>query len=71
MLKILEDTGLDISMNRLFTGKMASAVVIGLSALALSGCIGGTTFGTGVSQEKQLMDDLEGMMRLGGKKRKA
>ena len=38
--------------------------------MALSGCVGGTTFGTGVSQEQQLLNDLQGMMSFGSKKRK-
>jgi hypothetical protein len=61
---------LDNLMGRYFAGKVALAVGLGFSALALSGCIGGTTFGTGVSQERQLVNDLEGMMTMGGKKKR-
>ena len=50
--------------------KITSALMLGLSAMTLSGCVGGTTFGTGVSQEKQLLQDIEGMLSLGSKKRK-
>ncbi len=58
-------------MGRLATGKIFSATVLGFSALALSGCVGGTTYGTGVTQEEQLIKDLEGMISFGSKKRKA
>ncbi len=58
-------------MVRLVTEKMFSAMVLGLSALALSGCVGGTTYGTGVTQEEQLIKDLEGMISFGSKTRKA
>lgn len=47
-----------------------SVVLVSLSALALTGCVGGTTYGTGVSQEAQLIQDLEGMMSMGSKRRK-
>ena len=40
------------------------------AALALSGCVGGTTYGTGVSQEAQLLADVGNLTSLGtGKKR--
>lgn len=32
------------------------------SAVAMSGCVGGTTYGTGVSQEEQTIDDLANML---------
>ena len=53
-----------------FAGKMISAILLGFGAIAMSGCVGGTTFGTGVSQERQLLNDLEGMISFGAKKRK-
>jgi hypothetical protein len=45
----------------------ASATVAGavlVACLALSGCMGGTTYGTGVSQEKQTVDDIYNMFTL-------
>lgn len=57
-------------MGKFVTGKMLSTLVIGASALALTGCIGGTTYGTGVTQEAQLLKDLEGMVTFGSKKTK-
>lgn len=39
--------------------------------LVLSGCVAGTTFGTGVTQEQQLIQDIEGMVSLGSKRKKA
>ncbi len=50
-------------------GKLAVALCA--SAFLLSGCVGGTTYGTGVTQEAQLLQDLEGMMSFGSKKKKA
>jgi len=41
------------------------------SVLILSGCVGGTTYGTGVTQEQQLLNDLEGMVSFGSTKRKS
>ena len=58
------------NMDGKFGGHKTSLLVLGVLALGLSGCIGGTTFGTGVSQEQQLLEDLEGMMSMGSKKRK-
>jgi hypothetical protein len=41
---------------------MASATA--LAGLALSGCVGGTTYGTGVTQEKQTLKDVYTMFNL-------
>ena len=57
-------------MGKLVTGKMLSTLVLGASVLALTGCIGGTTYGTGVTQEAQLLKDLEGMITFGTRKSK-
>ncbi|MFZ1814650.1 MAG: hypothetical protein WBO55_10875 [Rhizobiaceae bacterium] len=37
---------------------------LGLSLLAVSGCVSGTTYGTGVSQEEQTVNDLVNMFTL-------
>jgi len=55
-------------MGNFVTVKILLTLVIGLSALALTGCVGGTTYGTGVTQEAQLLKDLEGMISFGTKK---
>ena len=39
-------------------------LVAGIAVLTLSGCVGGTTYGTGVSQERQTVDDLYNMFSL-------
>jgi len=57
-------------MGNFVTGKMLSTLVLGASALALTGCVGGTTYGTGVTAEAQLLKDLEGMISFGSKKTK-
>ena len=47
------------------TGKsvLAAAAVLGM-ALALSGCVGGTTYGTGVSHERQTLEDMYNILRI-------
>ena len=51
--------------------QMIAALMLSASVF-LTGCVGGTTYGTGVTAEKQLLNDLEGMITLGSnKKRKA
>ena len=40
------------------------------AAAALSGCVGGTTYGTGVSQEEQTVQDLTNMLTLKQKREK-
>ena len=57
-------------MGNFVTGKMLSTLILASSALALTGCVGGTTYGTGVTQEAQLLKDLEGMISFGSKKTK-
>lgn len=53
--------------------KLTSFTLLG-AAIALSGilsgCVGGTTFGTGVTQEEQLLQDLEGMVSMGSKRKR-
>ena len=46
----------------------AIAFLVGASALA--GCVGGTTYGTGVSQEEQTVQDLSNMLTLKQKREK-
>ncbi|MEM8748970.1 MAG: hypothetical protein AAGF28_01620 [Pseudomonadota bacterium] len=46
--------------------KLGFGVAAILSAGLLAGCTGGTTYGTGKSQEAQLFDDLTGIVALGG-----
>ncbi|MEZ5871786.1 MAG: hypothetical protein R3D32_08050 [Nitratireductor sp.] len=41
-----------------------------LAAIALSGCVGGTTYGTGVTQEEQTLQDMTNMFTLGQKRQK-
>ncbi len=57
-------------MSRSVSKKYLSLLVLGASALSLTACVGGTTYGTGVTQEQQLLQDLEGMISLGSKKKK-
>ena len=38
------------------------------AGLGLAGCTGGSTYGTGVGQEVQLLNDVTGLVALGGKK---
>lgn len=38
------------------------AIILAASAALLSGCVGGTTYGTGVSHEKATLDDLANML---------
>lgn len=45
-------------------GSVRISLVAGIAAIALSGCVGGTTYGTGVSQEKQTLDDVYNMFTL-------
>lgn len=40
------------------------SLVAGAAAIALTGCVGGTTYGTGVSQEEQTMKDVYNMFSL-------
>lgn len=42
-----------------------------VSCLGLAGCMGGTTYGTGVSQEAQLLSDVAGLVTLGSGEEKA
>jgi hypothetical protein len=42
----------------------AAFALAGFAALALSGCVGGTTYGTGVSQEEQTLKDMYTMFNL-------
>ncbi len=57
-------------MGNFVFGKILSVLVLGGAALVLTGCVGGTTYGTGVTQEAQLLKDLEGMFSFGSKKTK-
>ncbi len=57
-------------MGNFVFGKMLSFLVLGGAAFALTGCVGGTTYGTGVTQEAQLLKDLEGMISFGSKRTK-
>ncbi len=41
-----------------------------VSTVGLTGCVGGSTYGTGVSQEAQLVSDLTGLVSLGQNKEK-
>ena len=50
--------------------KLRSGLVFLASAVALSGCTGTSTYGTGKSQERQLFDDITGIVALGGPKKK-
>ena len=58
-------------MNSSNSKNTSTGLVLIAAAFALSGCVGGSTFGTGVTQEQQLLQDLQGMMSFGSKKRKA
>ena len=49
---------------------IAYSAVLLASAVALSGCTGTSTYGTGKSQERQLFDDITGIVSLGGGKKK-
>ncbi len=40
------------------------------SLLGLAGCIGGNTYGTGVTQEAQLLSDVAGLVTLGSREKK-
>lgn len=51
-------------MNDRFARSIAAFAFAGLAALALSGCVGGTTYGTGVSQEEQTLKDVYTMFNL-------
>lgn len=56
------------SNQRIFTN--LSRVLIGASAaFVLSGCVGGTTYGTGVSQEEQTLKDVYSMFNLKSEKK--
>ncbi|MCF6321327.1 MAG: hypothetical protein L3J32_06105 [Rhizobiaceae bacterium] len=57
-------------MSRFIVGKITPMIALMGSLLILSGCVGGTTYGTGVTQERQLLNDLEGMVSFGTTKRK-
>jgi hypothetical protein len=50
--------------SRLTLGKRLGVTWTLLLAVAASGCIGGTTYGTGVSQEEQTMKDITNMFTL-------
>ena len=43
--------------------KTAAALTV-VASMALAGCVGGTTYGTGVSQEQQTLDDVYNMFTL-------
>ena len=49
--------------------KMSCGVVFLASAVVLSGCTGTSTYGTGKTQERQLFDDITGIVSLGGEKK--
>lgn len=49
--------------------RFSMAGAMAFSALALSGCMGGTTYGTGVSQEEQTLKDVYTMFNLQGEKK--
>ena len=66
-----QDRYLSHQTGNIFAGKIVAAMAFVMSALLLSGCVGGTTYGTGVTQEEQLLKDLEGMTKIGGLVRKA
>jgi hypothetical protein len=51
-------------MNNRFARSIAAFAFAGIAALALSGCVGGTTYGTGVSQEEQTLKDVYTMFNL-------
>ena len=58
-------------MNTVLSKRLIAPLMLSTSVF-LTGCVGGTTYGTGVTQERQLLNDLEGMISLGGsRKRKA
>ena len=57
-------------MFKIANAKHVSFVMLGLCAMVLSACVGGTTYGTGVTQERQLLKDLEGMLSMGAKKKR-
>ena len=46
------------------------SLIVSAAALALTGCVGGTTYGTGVSQEEQLVEDVTSLLALGGGREK-
>ncbi len=50
--------------------KLACGAVFLASTVILSGCTGTSTYGTGKSQERQLFDDITGIVALGGGNKK-
>ena len=48
--------------------RISLCVSLFATGLALSGCVGGTTYGTGVSQEKQTLDDFVNMFSFKNKR---
>ena len=50
--------------------KLSCGAVFAAFAVVLSGCTGTSTYGTGKSQERQLFDDITGIVALGGGKKK-
>ena len=49
---------------------LSQNLMVGLLLCALGGCTGTSTYGTGKSQESQLVEDLAGMLMIGGGKKK-
>lgn len=55
----------------LFSPAKSLPVAAVVMAFALGGCVSGTTYGTGVSPGKQTVDDIVGLVSLGGSKEKS
>lgn len=60
--------GFEMTINSKRT--LSCGAVFIASAVALSGCTGTSTYGTGKSQERQLFDDITGIVALGGGNKK-
>ncbi len=56
-----------MNTSRVFKHSVILMSVVSMGAL--SGCMGGNTYGTGVSQEAQLASDVGGLLLLGGEKK--
>jgi hypothetical protein len=63
-LDCLGDSRVIIRMSYRFARSFTAFAFAGFAALALSGCVGGTTYGTGVSQEEQTLKDVYTMFNL-------
>jgi hypothetical protein len=50
--------------NNRFARSVSALAFTGIAGLALSGCVGGTTYGTGVAQEEQTLKDVYSMFSL-------